>query len=214
MLTINCQNVKKYNAAQLVLENVTFELHDGEKAGLVGRNGGGKTTLLRMIAKLDSPDEGMLAVRKNARIGYLRQMPDMPPVTTVYDVLVAGFRELLDCRERMTAFESEMASPDVTPEGVEGLLSAYAQLQERYERDGGYALDARIDQVADGLRIPRAWYDRRYDSLSGGEKTKVGLASQLLTEPELLLLDEPTNHLDMAAVEWLEDFLLKYRGLA
>ncbi|WP_217597648.1 ribosomal protection-like ABC-F family protein [Cohnella sp. GbtcB17] len=212
MLTINCQNVKKYNAAQLVLENVTFELHDGEKAGLVGRNGGGKTTLLRMIAKLDAPDEGMLAVRKNARIGYLRQMPDMPPGTTVYDVLAAGFRELLDCRERMTVLESEMASPDVRPERLERLLASYAQLQERYERDGGYELDARIDQVADGLRFPRAWYDRRYDSLSGGEKTKVGLASQLLMEPELLLLDEPTNHLDMAAVEWLEDFLLKYRG--
>lgn len=212
MLTINCQNVKKYNAAQLVLESVTFELNDGEKAGLVGRNGCGKTTLLRMIAKLDHPDEGMLTVRKNARIGYLRQIPDLEAGTTVLEVLALGYRELLDCRERMTVLESAMSAPDLAPERLEAHLAEYAKLQERYERDGGYELDARIDQVADGLRIPREWYSRAYESLSGGEKTKVGLASQLLTEPELLLLDEPTNHLDMAAVEWLEEYLLKYRG--
>lgn len=212
MLTINCQNVKKYNAAQLVLENVTFDLHHGEKAGLVGRNGCGKTTLLRMIAKLDKPDEGMLAVRKDARIGYLQQIPDLEARVTVMDVLVIGVRELLEDRERMTVLESAMSSPDLTPVQLEALLVEYAKLQERYERDGGYELDARIDQIADGLRIPREWYSRAYDSLSGGERTKVALASQLLTEPELLLLDEPTNHLDRAAVEWLEDYLLKYKG--
>lgn len=212
MLTVNCQNVKKYNAAQLILENVSFELHHGEKAGLVGRNGCGKTTLLRMIAKLDRPDEGMLAVRKIARIGYLQQIPDLEAGTTVLEVLVTGLRELLDYRKRMTVLESAMSSPDLIPERLEALLIEYAELQERYERDGGYELDARIDQITDGLRIPREWYSRKYASLSGGEKTKVGLASQLLMEPELLLLDEPTNHLDMTAVEWLEEFLLKYRG--
>lgn len=212
MLTINCQNVKKFNAAELVLENVTFELLHGEKAGLVGRNGCGKTTLLRIIAKLDSPDEGMLAVRKNARIGYLQQIPDLDAGTAVREVLVAGFRELLDCRERMAVLESAMSSPDQSPERLETLLAEYAKLQDRFERDGGYELDARIDQIAEGLRIPREWYSRAYDSLSGGEKTKVGLASQLLREPELLLLDEPTNHLDMAAIEWLEEFLRKYPG--
>lgn len=212
MLTINCQNVKKYNAAQLVLDNITFELHHGEKAGLVGRNGCGKTTLLRMIAKLDSPDDGMLAVRKNANIGYLQQIPDVESGATVWEVLVIGFRELLDCRERMAVLESAMSSPDLIPERLEALLADYAKLQERYVRDGGYELDARIDQVAEGIRIPREWYSRPYTSLSGGQKTKVGLASQLLREPELLLLDEPTNHLDMAAVEWLEEFLLKYGG--
>lgn len=212
MLTINCQNVKKYNAAQLVLENVTFELHHGEKAGLVGRNGCGKTTLLRMIAKLDHPDEGMLAIRRNAQIGYLQQIPSPEEGTTVREVLLLGFRELLDCQGRMAALETAMSAQDLEPERLEALLAEYAKLQERFERDGGYELDARVDQVAEGLRIPREWYNRAYDSLSGGEKTKVGLASELLREPELLLLDEPTNHLDMAAVEWLEEFLRKYAG--
>ncbi len=212
MLTVNCQNVKKYNAAQLVLENVTFELLHGEKAALVGRNGCGKTTLLRMVAKLDNPDEGMLSVRKNARIGYLEQIPGAEVGLTVREVLETGFRELLDCRERMRVLESAMSSPDTLPEQLETQLAEYAKLQERFEREGGYELDARIDQVAQGLGIPVDWYGRTCLSLSGGEKTKVGLASQLLREPELLLLDEPTNHLDMAAVEWLEEFLRKYAG--
>ncbi|MFM9331461.1 ribosomal protection-like ABC-F family protein [Paenibacillus mesotrionivorans] len=212
MLTVNCQNVKKYHAAQLVLENVTFELLHGEKAALVGRNGCGKTTLLRMVAKLDNPDEGMLSVRKNARIGYLQQIPGAEAGTTVREMLETGFRELLDCRERMRVLESAMSSPDTLPEQLETQLAEYAKLQERFEREGGYELDARIDQVAKGLGIPDEWYGRTCHSLSGGEKTKVGLASQLLREPELLLLDEPTNHLDMAAVEWLEEFLRKYAG--
>lgn len=212
MLTINCQNVRKYNAAQLVLEDVSFELHHGEKAGLVGRNGCGKTTLLRLIAKLDSPDQGLLAVRRGARIGYLEQIPADQAERTVYEVLVSGQQELLDCRRRMADHETAMSSPDLSPERLEKLLADYAKLQERFERDGGYELEARVDQVADGLGIPREWYYRPYGSLSGGEKTKVGLASQLLLEPELLLLDEPTNHLDMGAVEWLEEYLLKYRG--
>lgn len=212
MLTVNCQHVKKYHAAQLVLENVTFELLHGEKAALVGRNGCGKTTLLRMVAKLDNPDEGMLSVRKNARIGYLEQTAAWETGLTVREVLAAGFQELLECRERMSALESAMSSPDTSPEQLETQLAEYAKLQERFEREGGYELDARIDQVAQGLGIPVDWYSRTCDSLSGGEKTKVGLASQLLREPELLLLDEPTNHLDMSAVEWLEEFLRKYAG--
>ncbi len=102
MLTINCQNVKKYNGAQLVLENVTFELHHGEKAGLVGRNGSGKSTLLRMVSKLDVPDEGLLTIRKDARIGYLEQIPSEGADRTVYDVMALGYSELFACRTEMT----------------------------------------------------------------------------------------------------------------
>jgi len=214
MLTINCQNVRKYNAAQLVLDNVTFELHHGEKAGLVGRNGSGKTTLMRLLSKQDAPDDGLLTVRKDARIGYLEQIPADAARRTVYDVLAVGYRELLDCRAEMTSLEARMSEPTDgdEPGRLEALLDRYAMLQERFEREGGYEIDANIDQVAGGLRIDREWYGREYASLSGGEKTKVGLASQLIRRPDLLLLDEPTNHLDMGGVEWLEEFLLKYDG--
>ncbi|RED58072.1 ribosomal protection-like ABC-F family protein [Cohnella lupini] len=210
MLTINCQNVKKYNGAQLVLENVTFELHHGEKAGLVGRNGSGKSTLLRMVSKLDVPDEGLLTVRKDARIGYLEQIPTEGPERTVYDALALGYSELFACRTEMTEIERLMSEPE--QQSLETLIKRYSELQERFENGGGYEIDARIDQVATGLGIDREWYGRAYFSLSGGEKTKVGLASQLIRKPDILLLDEPTNHLDLDGVEWLEEYLLKFEG--
>ncbi len=212
MLIINCQNVKKYNAAQLVLENVTFELHQGEKAGLVGRNGCGKTTLLRLLAKQESPDDGMLAIAKHISVGYLQQISGFEAGATVYDVLSLAFRELLQTRNEMSRLEAAMAYPGLENGELESLLANYAKLQERYEAEGGYELEYTIDGVAEGLRIPKEWYSRTFQSMSGGEKTKVALASQLLLKPGLLLLDEPTNHLDMSAVEWLEDFLQKYPG--
>ncbi|WP_256759271.1 ribosomal protection-like ABC-F family protein [Cohnella sp. WQ 127256] len=214
MLTMNCQSVKKYSGAQLILENVTFELHHGEKIGLVGRNGSGKTTLLRLVSKLELPDEGLLTIRKDTRIGYLEQIPEDVAGRTVYDVLALGYREVLECRSAMTELEGQMSEPEAAddPEQLSRLLREYSALQERFERDGGYEMDAQIDQVANGLRIEREWYTRAYRSLSGGEKTKVALASQLICKPDLLLLDEPTNHLDMASVEWLEEYLIKYEG--
>ncbi len=214
MLTINCQNVKKYNGAQLILENVTFDLRHGEKMGLVGRNGSGKSTLLRLISKLDKPDDGMLTIRKDARIGYLEQIPADVASRTVYDVLALGYRELIACRSAMSELERKMAEPEIVNDSarLSVLLSEYSGLQERFEREGGYDLDTRIDQVANGLQIDRDRYGRSFSSLSGGEKTKVGLASQLIYKPDILLLDEPTNHLDLAGVEWLEDYLGKYEG--
>ncbi|MFC5470107.1 ribosomal protection-like ABC-F family protein [Cohnella suwonensis] len=214
MLTINCQNAKKYNAAQLVLADVTFELRHGEKIGLVGRNGSGKSTLLRLLSKQESPDEGLLTIRKDARIGYLEQIPEQSKKRAVYDVLASGYCELLDCRAEMEELEMRMSQPEAgeNPQSLEKLLKTYSSLQERFERDGGYELDARIDQVATGLRIGREWYGRPYATLSGGQKTRVALASQLILGPDLLLLDEPTNHLDLGGVEWLESFLGKYEG--
>jgi ATP-binding cassette subfamily F protein 3 len=211
MLIINGQNMKKYHGAQLVLADVTFEIHQGERIGLVGRNGSGKSTLLRLISKMEKPDEGLLTVRKDTRIGYLAQIPTEWESGTVYDVLAASFAELLACRAAMTELEQRMSDPSAIG-GLDQLLGRYAQLQERFEREGGYELDARIDQVATGLRISREVYGRSFNSLSGGEKTKIALASQLIGKPDVLLLDEPTNHLDLFGVEWLEEYLTHYEG--
>lgn len=211
MLIINGQNMKKYHGAQLVLADVTFEIHQGERIGLVGRNGSGKSTLLRLISKMEKPDEGLLTVRKDTRIGYLAQIPTEWESGTVYDVLAASFAELLECRAAMTELEQRMSDPSAMG-GLDQLLGRYAQLQERFEREGGYELDARIDQVATGLRIAREVYGRSFTSLSGGEKTKIALASQLIGKPDVLLLDEPTNHLDLFGVEWLEEYLTHYEG--
>ncbi|NOV01592.1 ribosomal protection-like ABC-F family protein [Paenibacillus planticolens] len=211
MLIINGQNIKKYHGAQLVLADVTFEIHHGERIGLVGRNGSGKSTLLRLISKMEKPDEGQLTVRKDTRLGYLAQIPTEWENGTVYDVLAASLAELLECRAAMTELEQRMSESAAAGQ-LDQLLERYAQLQERFEREGGYELDARIDQVASGLGIAREMYGRSFDSLSGGEKTKIALASQLIGKPDLLLLDEPTNHLDLVGVEWLEEYLTQYEG--
>lgn len=213
-MIVSCQNVKKYHGAQLVLEQITFEIPEGGRVGLIGRNGCGKTTLLRLIAGEERPDEGELAIRKDTRIGYLKQIPEAEEHLTVYDILARGYREVLQLKDRMGELEQAMSDPALAedPDRLTELLRQYASAQERFEHGGGYEMEARIAQVAAGLRIDAGQFGRGYGSLSGGEKTKVALASLLIERPTLLLLDEPTNHLDLRGVEWLEDYLRDYGG--
>ncbi|NBD27456.1 ribosomal protection-like ABC-F family protein [Paenibacillus glycinis] len=214
MIIVNMQDLKKYHAAQLVLDGATLQLLEGEKVGLIGRNGSGKSTLLRLIAGYEQPDEGLLAIRKELKIGYLPQIPAEFEALAVYDVLAYGFRELMAVRAEMSALEERMSGAEAVGDAavMERLLGSYALAQERFEQGGGYELDTAIDQVASGLQIDRSWDRRAFASLSGGEKTRVVLASQLVVRPELLLLDEPTNHLDLRGIEWLETFLRRYEG--
>ncbi|MCU6798200.1 ATP-binding cassette domain-containing protein [Paenibacillus sp. WQ 127069] len=214
MIIINGQNIKKYHGAHLVLDGVTFEVHEGEKVGLIGRNGCGKSTLLQLISRQLHVDEGMLTLKKDIQVGYLPQIPVEFESMKVYEVLAYGYLELTKCQKELTELEHEMSDPEAasSPERLEQLLKAYAAVQERFERGGGYEMDASIDQVAQGLQIPKSAYMRSFSSLSGGEKTRVALASQLIVRPELLLLDEPTNHLDLKGIEWLEQFLRSYTG--
>ncbi|MFD1129889.1 ribosomal protection-like ABC-F family protein [Paenibacillus provencensis] len=214
MIIMNGQNIQKYHGANRVLADVTIEVHEGEKVGLIGANGSGKSTLLSLIARLEKPDDGMLTVKKEARVGYLPQIPVAFEKLTVYEVLSHGFSRLADCRQKMSRMEQRMSDPAAAadPDSLERLLHKYAVLQEEYERGGGYEIDASIDQVATGLGIMKFMYTRPFDTLSGGEKTRIVLASQLIMKPELLLLDEPTNHLDLKGMEWLEQFLRQYSG--
>lgn len=214
MYIVNGQQLKAYHGANLILDGVDFEIHEGEKTGLIGRNGSGKTTLLKLIARQNKPDEGLLTHKKDIRIGYLPQIPEEFEALTVHEVLAYGYRELQDCRRQMNRLEQEMSAPGAAGDAgrTEKLLKAYSTLQERFEQAGGYEMDANIDQVADGLDIPKSAYDRVFGTLSGGERTRIVLASQLIGKPDLLLLDEPTNHLDLKGLEWLEQFLHGYTG--
>ncbi|SEM40344.1 ATPase components of ABC transporters with duplicated ATPase domains [Paenibacillus sp. cl141a] len=214
MNMINVQKLTQYHGAQLVLDGISFEIQEGEKVALIGRNGSGKSTLMRLLAGLDQPNEGQLAIKKDTRIGYVEQIPSHMDSWTVLDVLSHGLIHLKEYRAEMTELEKRMSDPGIAgnAELLDRVLRRYSALQERFETEGGYELEASIDKIATGLQIPKSEYGLAFGSLSGGEQTRVVLASQLIVQPDLLLLDEPTNHLDLARTEWLEEFLREYPG--
>ncbi|WP_018750081.1 ribosomal protection-like ABC-F family protein [Paenibacillus sanguinis] len=230
-MMIQCQHVQKYYGAELVLGSVTFEIKSGETVGLIGRNGTGKTTLMRLLAGSEPPDQGQIHIRRNVRIGTLAQIPDYRREDTVYDVLLGAYDDLRQVQAEMKRLEAEMSRMSLAagedngitaaqsggafgsaPLTLDELLRQYGVLQEAFERGGGYEMEASILRIALGLGITEEHFGRGFASLSGGEKTKVGLAVMLLRNPDLLLLDEPTNHLDMAATEWLEGFVRSFPG--
>ncbi|GAF06882.1 ribosomal protection-like ABC-F family protein [Paenibacillus pini] len=216
-MMIQCRNIQKYYGAELILSDINLELNEGDKAALIGRNGCGKTTLFHLIKGDDHADQGQISIRKEATIGLLAQIPQASEHQTVYDVLRLSYAEPLVWQQRMIYLEQLMSDPqrmdmDDNKAEFDRYLQEYGQLQERFERAGGYEMDSSIQRVSNGLGIPQEHYNRAFLTLSGGEKTKVGLAALLLEQPDILLLDEPTNHLDMAAIEWLEQFLQDYKG--
>ncbi|WP_151732873.1 ribosomal protection-like ABC-F family protein [Paenibacillus tengchongensis] len=213
-MIISCQHIQKYHGAQLVLSDVTFEIRQGETIGLIGRNGCGKTTLLRLLSGEEQPDQGQIAIRRGSTLGLLAQIQDADAGESVYAVLQRSFAEPLECQRRLRELEAEMAAlgADQDEAAWNRLLREYGILQEQFERAGGYEIEASMERVAMGLGIAAAQFGREFASLSGGEKTKVALAALLLRAPDILLLDEPTNHLDMEAIEWLESFLQTYTG--
>ncbi|GKU80003.1 ribosomal protection-like ABC-F family protein [Paenibacillus sp. L3-i20] len=214
MIIVNGQEIKKYYGASLVLNGVTLQIQENDRIGLIGCNGSGKSTLLRLISGHDHIDEGMLTIKKDLKIGYLPQIPHEFESMTVYEVLASGFRELMNCKKQLREIELLMASSDAinNPEHMDKMLKNYAVIQDQFELSGGYEIDTMIEQVATGLQINEDYNETLFNTLSGGEKTKVVLASQLVLRPALLLLDEPTNHLDMKGIEWLEQFLNRYEG--
>ncbi|WP_025694136.1 ATP-binding cassette domain-containing protein [Paenibacillus durus] len=211
-MIIQCQNVQKYHGAQLVLSDVSFSVRQGEKVGLIGRNGSGKTTLFRLLGGEEAPDSGQIAIRKGSVVGLLAQIQEGGE-DTVNAVLQRSFAEPLAWQRRLRELEREMSDPGADGEArMTALLREYGLLQEKFETAGGYEMESDIQRVSSGLGIGGEQFERAFSSLSGGEKTKVGLAALLLLRPDVLLLDEPTNHLDMAAIEWLEQFLRDYDG--
>jgi macrolide transport system ATP-binding/permease protein len=208
MLLSVAQVAKTYGALH-ILNDISLLLNDGERVGLVGANGTGKSTLFRIITGEIEADSGHVIIPSGTVIGYLPQQPPEPAGATIDDLVYDAVGELRELETRLRDLEARMTDPAVDFDAV---MTDYGDAQERFERRGGYDLDYRIDIVFDGLRINHLPRQRRFADLSGGEKARVLLATLLLRSPDLLLLDEPTNHLDFASIRWLEEYLSSHRG--
>ena len=208
MTDISVNNlVKSFEIGRNVLDGLSFTVTEGERVGILGHNGCGKTTLFRILTGELRRDEGEVAVAPGRRLGLISQIPVYPEGWTTGQVLRDAFRRLDAIAARMDELTERMER-DSSP----ALLHEYDRLQDDYRRLGGYETEVDLSRVANGLDITPAQLEQPFDSLSGGEKTRVNLARLILEKTDILLLDEPTNHLDLHATEWLEDYLLHFKG--
>ena len=209
VLQVSINKLKKYYGANLILDSVSFEIMDGEKTGLIGKNGSGKSTIFKILSGLEDYTEGSCTFRKGIKVGYLIQ--DFTPYLnyTVEEVLYESFGDLLKIEEEMKIalfYIGDYEHPD-----YEINLEKYGKLQEKFDLAGGYEIDEKIKKIRLGLNIPEEFLGKKIKHLSGGEKNRTFLAKALVDEPDLLLLDEPTNHLDLKSIKWLEDFINSYK---
>lgn len=212
MILISVQNLQKAFGVDVVLRDVTFSLQKGEKMGLVGVNGCGKTTLMRLITGELTPDEGAIHKNKELKMGYLRQQDDIALDQTVHGAMLQVFAPVIAMEKRLLQLEKELQQAQDDAELSLMLSGEYQRLMERYNAEEGYAYEGEIKRVLQGLGFSKEQYDRHVGTLSGGERTRLSLAKLLLQKPEMLLMDEPTNHLDLEAIEWLQDYLTEYKG--
>ena len=208
MVDIAVTNLTKFFViGENLLQDLTFEIQEGERVAILGRNGCGKTTLLRILTREIDYDEGEVYVNPNKRIGLISQIPVFPEGYTVEDVLRSAYADLQQVQKQMRRLEEQMQSG-----ATESQLRDYDALSNRFQAGGGYEMDVELDKVCNGLGISQEQRAQEFDSLSGGEKTRVNLARLLLEKTDILLLDEPTNHLDLNSVEWLEQYIKAFKG--
>jgi ATP-binding cassette, subfamily F, member 3 len=197
--------VAKHYGAQDVLRSTTLQIDPGEKVGMVGRNGGGKSTLLRLIEGLESPDRGSITLRKNARLGHVPQSPEFAPGESALDYVTAGMEEARKALHESEALAERMGH--AAGDELERLIHEHERAVERARRLGAWEIERRVETVLSGIGLARALWEREARTLSGGERSRTALARELVAGHDLLLLDEPTNHLDLAGIEWLESWL-------
>ena len=211
MSVLSARDIVRSYGSNTILENASFQLADAERVGIVGPNGGGKTTLLRLLAGADEPDVGEIARSREAKIGWLPQHSNFEPGPTVVDQVIAARGEVAELEAKMRDLEEKMAE-EADADTLQRLVDRHGRMQEEYERAGAYELRPRAEELLAGLGVAQAFFDRDASSLSGGEAGRVALARVLLNDPDVLVLDEPTNHLDLAGCEWLEGYIERYRG--
>lgn len=212
MIVLSAQSVAKSFGVNAVLKDVSFTLQQGDRMGLVGVNGCGKSTLMRIIAGLDTPDSGEISLVRGTRVGYLAQQDMVTHGLSVWDELQKVYEPVFEMEKRLRGLEAQMEHAHEDAALFSRLSSDYDRLLHAFEEADGYAWKSMVAGVLNGLGFKPSQYDQSVDSLSGGERTRLCLARLLLQKPDLLLLDEPTNHLDMETLEWLENYLSAYKG--
>lgn len=225
MFELLITGLKKYLDSTLVLKDITFQAYAGEKVGIIGANGGGKSTLLKLIAGIEPMnywpgypqtssfgyDEGFISIPERATVAYLEQIPRYGEDVKVIDVLNLAFEQVHQIEKEMRGMEAEMKA--LTGGELEKTLKRYSDLAVQFEVKGGYQVEEKLNRICTGLGFEEAFLNKAFSLLSGGEKTTVVLGKILMDNPDILLLDEPTNHLDMAAIDWLEEYINNYRGI-
>lgn len=206
MIDININKISKNYGFDYIFKNISFEIKTGEHIAIVGDNGCGKTTLLNIIAGKENVDSGIISIRNNLKIGYLKQIPDNQDLL-VKEFLYNSMQELMIMKSKLERLEQELSSAN----NLNKIIDKYTKLQEQFINNGGYEIDAKIGKIIDQFNINQDLLNSRFDELSGGEKTIISFASIMLNEPDLLLLDEPTNHLDIMTLEWLEKYLINFQ---
>ena len=208
MIDISVKNLTKFFViGENLLEGLSFEIQEGECVAILGRNGCGKTTLFNILTGQMDYDDGEVFVNPHKRLGLISQIPSFPAGYTVEDVLRSAFAPLLRVKKKMEALEKEMSAAATTEQ-----LRLYDDLSNQFQSGGGYDMDVQVDKICNGLGITVQQRIQEFESLSGGEKTRVNLARLLLEQTDILLLDEPTNHLDLRSVEWLEEYINSFKG--
>lgn len=209
-MILSCQNLSKSFGSDDIIKNVSFQINEGDKVAIVGNNGAGKSTLLKMITGELDTDAGTVVFAKDTTIGYLAQYQNMEGNETVYQTVYSSRTDILEMQKNLQKMEEQMTK--LTDDALDALLVRYHEMHDVFDHMNGYAYESEVQGVLRGLGFSEEDFSKTMDMLSGGQKTRVSLGRLLVMKPDILLLDEPINHLDLNSIEWLENFLMNYKG--